>query len=63
MLIENVLIETKIIDYIHRVHFKIFVILCVLILLTINRQLQNYLCQIFYQRFNFVDVIVYKIFI
>ena len=63
LLIENVLIETKIIDCMHRVHFEIFAILCVLILLIIDRQLQNHLCQMFYRRFDFVDVVVCKIFI
>ena len=60
LLIENESIETKITDCVHRVHFEIFAILCVLILLTTDRQLQNRLCQMLYRRFDFVDVVACK---
>ena len=63
LLIKDVLIETKITDCVHRVHFEIFAILCVLILLTIDRQLQDHLCQMFYRRLDFVDVVACKVFI
>ena len=63
LLIEDVLIETKITDCVHRVHLETFAILCVLILLTIDRQLQNHLCQMLYRRLDFVDVVACKIFI
>ena len=60
MLIENELIETKIIDCLYRVHFEIFSIMCFLIVLKFDRKLQNHLRQTFYRRFDFVDVVTCK---